>query len=221
MRDKRSKEKGSVAVEATILLPIAILSVLMLLYVSLFLFQRAHLQASLETALVYYKNTVTDTYVSKKETIEYIESDEGKIGNGNSYSAGEPLSPYRGLFGDGNNLNSKSEFERYFRSVAGNMLFEDDLTLSIDYTNYVFLKQIRVTANQTVSFPIDFSLIGAKKEHVISAAARVSVVDHDSTIRDIDYAIDLLEKTKLGELAKNMASKVEAAYNKMKQILGA
>ena len=50
----RQKEKGHIAVEAIIILPIAVLSTLLLLYLSLFLFQRASLQAALETTLVYY-----------------------------------------------------------------------------------------------------------------------------------------------------------------------
>ena len=62
-KKKRNRESGYVEVEAAVILPLAILSVLLLLYLSLFLMQRAHLQAALETSLVYYKNTVTDTYV--------------------------------------------------------------------------------------------------------------------------------------------------------------
>ena len=47
-------EQGSVAVEAVVILPLAVLSVVFLLYLSLFLFQRANLQAALETSIVYY-----------------------------------------------------------------------------------------------------------------------------------------------------------------------
>ena len=47
----RQKEKGHIAVEAIIILPIAVLSTLLLLYLSLFLFQRASLQAALETLM--------------------------------------------------------------------------------------------------------------------------------------------------------------------------
>ncbi len=65
MDRKKKKNGGHVAVEAVIILPIAVLSTLLLLYLALFLFQRASLQAALETTLVYYKNTVTDTYVTK------------------------------------------------------------------------------------------------------------------------------------------------------------
>ncbi len=217
---KENKERGSVEIEAMIILPIAILSVAMLLYLSLFLFQRANLQACLETAVVYYKDEVTDTYVTKNDRVSYTTNDSSRMGVGNSYSAAEPLSPYRGMFGDGGDLNSKDAFEQYFHSIAGDMLFNDGLTLNIDYTNYVFLKQFEVTAVQDVSFPLDLGLLGVGRDYKISATARVAVVDHDSTIRNVDYAIDLLEDTKLGELAKTFASKIAEAYGKMKDLLG-
>ena len=219
-RYKDKKESGSVEVEATIILPIAVLSVVLLLYLSLFLFQRANLQACLETSLVYYKNAVTDTYVTKNDQVTYTDSDSSHMGAGNSYSAAEPLNPYRGMFGDGFNLNSQEAFEKYFLSVAGDMLFDDDLTLTVDYTNYSFLKQFEVTATQKVSSPVDFRVLGIDNEYEISATARVAVVDHDSTIRNVDYAIDLLEDTKLGELARNFASKISSAYSELKKLLG-
>ena len=217
---QKNQEQGSAEVEAVIILPIAILSVAMLLYLSLFLFQRANLQACLETALVYYKNTVTDTYVKKNDTVNYTQADQSYIGAGNSYAAAEPLSPYRGILGDGGNLNSSEGFEKYFRSVAGKMLFNEGLEVEIDYTNYVFLKQFEVTAVQDVSFPLDLSILGIGREYKISATARVAVADHDSTIRDVDYAIDILEDTKLGDIARDCAKKVGDAFQKMKDILG-
>lgn len=223
MREKREKsaeEQGYVEVEAIVILPLAILSTLLLLYVSLFLFQRANLQACLETSLVYYKNAVTDTYVTRDEELAYVADGESYMGAGNSYQADRPLSPYRNMFGDGNHLGSLEGFERYFRSVAGKMLFDDNLELTIDYKNYVYLKQFEVTATQKVSSPLDFSLLGVGNEYRISAAARVSVVDHDSMIRDVDYAVDLLKDTKLGEAAQNLASSVTEAYEKMKKFLG-
>ena len=46
-------------------------------------------------------------------------------------------------------------------------------------------------------------------------------MDHDGIIRDADYAIDLLSRTKLGDMASTIAEKVSQAYDKMKEILGA
>lgn len=216
------REKGAVEVEATIILPIAILSVVLLLYLSLFLFQRANLQACLETAVVYYKNTLTDTYVTHNEKVEYEQ--DTHMGEGNSYSATQPLDPYRGLFGDGNHLNSKeaeAAFKRYFNSIARGMLFNsEDINVTLDYTNYVVLKQIEVTATQKIEFPMELGILGIGTDYEISATARVAVIDHDSTIRDVDYAIDLLEDTKLGEMAGELASKVGEAYGKFKDFFG-
>lgn len=212
-------ERGLVVVEATIILPIAILSVILLLYLSQFLFQKANLQACLETSLVYYKNTLTDTYVTKNSELEYTITENGTMASGNSYSATEPLNPYRGVFGDGHHMGDKEAFEAYFHSVSGKMLFDDDLKLTIDYSNYVILKQLKVTATQTVKAPIDFSILGVDNQYEISAAARVNVIDHDDMIRNVDYAIDIIEDTKLGELAKNFAAKFSNAYAKMKEVL--
>lgn len=216
---KRYGGQGYIEVEAIFILPLAILSILLLLYLSLFLFQRANLQSCLETSLIYYKNTVTDTYVKKKDRLQYTEGEGAYMGAGNMYSASEPLIPYRGILGDGNHLNSQADFETYFRSVAGGMLFDDNLELTISYSNYAVLKQFEVTAVQKVSAPLDFSLLGVDNEYMISATARVAVADHDSMIRNVDYAIDLLEESKLGEIAKNLASSFSKAYSKMKEIL--
>ena len=143
------------------------------------------------------------------------------MGAGNSYSASRPLSPYRGMFGDGNNLNFQKDFEKYFKSTAERILYRNDLSLTIDYSNYVLLKQFEATATQTVSSPLDFSILGIDNKYQISATARVAVVDHDSLIRNGDYAISLVKDTKLGEMARNFAGKISAAYSKLKEILGA
>lgn len=215
---KRREEQGSVEVEAMILLPVAVLSTVMLLYLSLFLFQRASLQACLETSLVYYKNTVTDTYVTRAKRVSYTNRGGSLVGAGSIYSALSPLNPYRGIFGGSSGFGA-ADFEQYFRSAAGNMLFRDNLELTIDFSDYVLLKQFQVTAVQKVSFPIDLSILGSEREYRISATARVAVADHDSTIRNVDYAIDLLEDTKLGKIAGNLASKIAEAYGKLKMFL--
>ena len=217
----RQKEKGHIAVEA-----INYSSDCCVKYITASLSVTIPLSACkssgcLETTLVYYKNTVTDTYVTKNAEMEYTEGSDYQVGAGNSYSASRPLSPYRGMFGDGNNLNSQKDFEKYFKSTAERILYRNDLSLTIDYSNYVLLKQFEATATQTVSSPLDFSILGIDNKYQISATARVAVVDHDSLIRNGDYAISLVKDTKLGEMARNFAGKISAAYSKLKEILGA
>ena len=214
-------QKGSAAVEAIFILPITILLVVMLLFLSLFIYQRANLQAALETCLVYYKNSVTDTYVEKSGSVTYSSGGE-EVGVGNSYSAGEPLSPYRGMFGDSQDLNSQSGFESYFKSITRGMLFNKNLSLTIKYQNGLVADKFQATATQTVKFPLDLTLIGIKDgEYKLTAASRVAVIDHDNLIRNADYAISLVKRTKIGEYAETISSKVQEAYGKFKEILGA
>ncbi len=216
----KKKEYGAIEVEATVILPIAILCVILLLYLSLFLFQRANLQATLETVLVYYKNTVTDTYVTKNTGLSYAWEGDTRTAGGNSYNIDGPKNPYRGIFGEPYDLGNSGDFEAYFNSIAGDMLFDDDLTLTVDFTNFVILKQLEATATQKVKAPIDFSIIGVDNEYEISATARVMIADHDDMIRNVDFAIDILEDTALGGILQEFAGKITEVYDTMKEKLG-
>ncbi|MBO5143913.1 MAG: hypothetical protein J6C19_00055 [Lachnospiraceae bacterium] len=214
MKDKNKNERGDVVVEATIMLPIAILCVIFLLYTSIFIFQKAILQSALETSVVYFKNTLTDNYVSQNETVTYTAGEGSVAAQGNSYQVTGPLNPYNKFTITDKKL-SWQEFEKYFYSIANNLLYKDDINLKIDYSNYILFKEIRVTAEQDIKFPIDLSIIGIDGDVHLSAAARVAVVDHDELIRNADYAIDILEDTKVGEAAGKIASKIGEVYDKM------
>ncbi len=218
MKYKDKNEQGDVVVEATIILPIAILCVIFLLYTSIFICQKALLQSALETSVVYFKNTLTDNYVSQNDVVTYTTGEDSVIAQGNSYKAEQPLNPYAKYF-VGKKKLSQSEFEKYFYSIAKNLLYKENLKLKIDYSNYILFKEIQVSAEQILEFPIDFSIIGISGDVDLSAAVRVAVVDHDELIRNTDYAIDVLEDTKAGEIAGKFASKVGEVYNKMRDCL--
>ena len=94
------------------------------------------------------------------------------------------------------------------------------MTLSFDYTNYVVLKEIKVTVDQVIKLPVDFSMIGVDNKYVISATVRMTAVDHEDTIRNIDYIIDVVEDTKVGEFFQSIGAKVEENYGKFKDALG-
>lgn len=216
------KEYGGIEVEAVFILPIAIISTILLLYLSLFMFQRANLQAGLETALIYYKNAITDAHVTKNEELTYTVTESSSLASGNFYAADEPLNPYRGLITLGLNqeMENKEAFEKYFKSVAGNMLFDDDLEIvDVTFTNYVLFKQMSVTVTQTVESPISFELLGVDNTYEISATAMVNLVDHDDMIRNVDFVIDIVEDTKFGELVNDFGDKIKAGYDKFKQML--
>lgn len=215
------KEYGGIEVEAVFIMPIAILSTILLLYLSLFMFQKANLQAGLETALIYYKNTITDAHVTQNTKVSYVKTDTSSLASGNSYKANEPLNPYRGIFalGMADEMENEEAFQKYFKSIAGNMLFDNEPKITVEFKNYVLLKQMTVTVTQTLEAPIKFSILGVDNKLVISATSRVNIVDHDDMIRNVDFAIDIVEDTKFGELVKNFGAKLVEYYGKFKTML--
>ncbi len=223
INNRRRKERGSVEVEATFILPMAILSVILLLYLSLFMCQKANLQAGLETSLVYFKNTMTDSYVTQNSELTSVLENSIYKSSGNSYSVNGVLNPYEGLLGDPYDMSNDQKFEEYFRSVAGNMLFDDgdDLKITVDYSNGIIYKEMKVTAVQMVEAPIDFSFIGVGNGYEISATARAVVMDSEDMIRNVDYAIDIVEETKIGEWANSLVESISSVYQKFRELLGA
>ena len=211
-------QKGDVVVEAAVIFPAAILMVMILLYLSIILFQKANLQAGLETALTYYKSTVTDMYVSAQKAAVYEAKDGTTSADGNIYNAASPINPYEELFGNVHKLNQK-DFTDFFNSVAGNMLFSGEVEITFKYKNYVIYKELEASAVQTIQLPIDFSFIGLDNKYTITADAKIAVSDHDDMIRNTDYAVALLKKTKLGEAASNIADKVKELYEKFTKLL--
>lgn len=224
MKNNRKSEQGLVVVEAVIIMPIAILSVILLIYISLFFCQRANLQAALETSVIYYKNTITDTFISTDDELVFTIPEESVSDRrGNLYLAEEPGNPYRGMFTLTQSSEEERAFETYFRSVAGNLLLGDEVDVTYKMRNYVIFQELEATAVQHVQFPlINFSILGINNnDYTISASARVAVVNHEDLIRNADYAIDLLEKTKLGDVMKDFAQKIGELYGRLKQFLGA
>lgn len=226
MQKRNRSQSGEVVVEATIILPIAILCVILLLYISIFICQKAMLQAALETSVVYFKNTLTDNFVEQSDTLALSSEEDVVRAVGNQYTTPEPLNPYD-KFSVFNKKVSDDGFGDYFDSVAGNLLFRDDLNddpnddlkLTIDYSNYILFKEISVTARQQLSFPIDFSIIGVDGTVDLSATAQVAVVDHDELIRNIDFAADAIRDTKIGDAVKKLKSNVTGLYGKLKEKL--
>ncbi|MCD7836228.1 MAG: hypothetical protein LUG83_06210 [Lachnospiraceae bacterium] len=210
MRTLHKNEDGFAIVEATILLPFCMIIVIALYYAAIFMCQKANLQANLQNTLIYYKNTYSDSYV----TVPYT-TDENTIAIWeSSYSTPEYLFPYRLFF---MKLDS-GEFENFFRDMCGYMFFDDgsNIEVIVYKKNYVIYKSVSATAKQSVKPAISLEMIGIDGNMVIEASGTVVVSDGDEFIRDVDFAIDIIEDTKLGELAQNAVGKVTEFYNSFK-----
>ena len=218
LNNKKKNEYGAAEVEATLILPMIIMMVLLSLYISLFICQRAILQANLETAAMYYRNSLTDSFVNVRESMGIYEEGDTESRKGSIYKANRPLNPYRGMFG---NSKQMANFEDFFWSEANNLVDKDNITISCVYKYYVIYEQIDISAVQKFFIPIDLSYIGVGDSMEITATARVIAADHDGFINNVDYVIDILEKTGVTQKIENIASKVGEVYNKFKTLVGA
>jgi len=57
-------------VEAAIVYPVMLIMIMILLFYSMILTMKANMQSALETALIYYKRELTDTYVGFMDDLE-------------------------------------------------------------------------------------------------------------------------------------------------------
>ncbi len=211
-------EKGLAVVEATLLLPFCFLMIFALYYAAIFLCQKANLQANLENALVYYKNMDSDTYVTAQSRMLYASGGETVITTGDGYQQPTYQFPYRFL-----GVKFKSgQFEQFFRSMCGYMFFDDgsNVQLTTKVTNYVVYKEITATAKQTVKPAISFKLLGLPDTVEISCTSSVVITNGDDFIRNIDFAVDIVEDTKIGQAAGQFVDKVKNFYDKFKEKFG-
>ena len=209
------EQDGLAIVEATILLPFCFIMVIAIYYASIFMCQKANLQANLQTALIYYKNAESDNYVEAKTNMSYSTTD-GTIGAvGSSYGQPSLLFPYRFF---GMSFNSR-KYEAFFRTVCGYMFFDDgsNVILSSKTHNYVVYQTIAATAKQTVKPAISFSMIGIPDSLEISVQGEVVVNDADDLINNVDFVINILSDTKVGQKAAEMVQKANEIYGNFKE----
>lgn len=221
-------EQGDTIVEATIVYPLTFFVFFVLLYASIFLCQRANLQANLEDALIYYKNAGTDTYVSADDKMSFFRDDVTISAEGSHYDASQKLNPYRRIakaIGNafGSDEISASDFSNFFHSSVGHMFFDEGNNVNVELVKVMdtaLYKEITARAAQTVESPVNIAIVGATNKMTITAEATVVIVDGDDMIRDIDFAGDMIKDTKFGVAAAEAAGKALEFYKKLKEKLG-
>lgn len=211
-------QKGNAIVEATIVFPIIIMIVIVLFYAALFLCQKANLQANLQTALLYYKNAETDTYVQ----VVGSNDDQGSTNilnlHANKYTEPNLQFPYRNFLM--NTKNSSGDFKGLFNKIAGQMFFQSsDVEVTYKTRNAILYQDITATATQKVKIPVDFKLLGIDPEITLSTEARVVVTDPDEFVRTSQLVGDVVADTKLGEAISNAEGKIATGYQNLKKVL--
>lgn len=208
------KENGTAIVEATLLLPFCIIMIIALFYAAIFMCQKANLQANVQNALIYYKNIDSDTYIEAKSSMSYGGSENSIEASGSSFEGPSYRFPYRFLtmkFDGGS-------FESFFRSMYKYMFFDDGGNIQFvpEKKNYIIYKEISVTATQTVKPAINLEMVGAGNSIDIAVTGKAVVTDGDDFIRNVDFVIDIVSQTSLGQKARDLVDKAKGFYDKFK-----
>ncbi len=211
-------ENGLAVVEATILLPFCFIMVIALYYVAIFMCQKANLQANVQNTLIYYKNVDSDTYVQASANMSYSKDGETVGAAGSSYGEPQYLFPYRFFF----MKFDEGKFHSFFRSMCGYMFFDNgsNVELNVEKKNYVIYKTITATATQTVKPAISLAMVGVPDSMTISVTGQVVVTDGDDMVRNMDFVIDVVKQTSIGEKVSELVDKVGNYYNMFKEKFG-
>lgn len=208
------KEDGIVIVEATLLLPFCIIMIVALFYAAIFMCQKANLQANVQNALIYYKNVDSDTYVEAKSSMPFAGSGNEIAAMGSAFAEPTYRFPYRFLAMEFDN----GGFESFFRSMYKYMFFDNggNIKFTSKKHNYIVYKEIEVRAEQTVRPAINLEMVGAGNSIDIVVTGRVVVADGDDFIRNVDFVVDIVNRTALGKKAKELVGKAVEFYGKFK-----
>lgn len=211
MKNLLKSERGAfLIVEAAIVYPIMLIMIMTLLFFSMMLTMKANMQSALEISLMYYRSSLTDTY------IDFVDDIGGNNVSQTDYTrAVQPNSwgnIYSQCFNEIFAEPDQDKFKEMFFNNYRFLNFDSSATESSGYfnsggievnleagTNFVIYRDLTATAVQTVKLPFVKGFFGMDNEIKLTAKAKIIVSDSVSIMRTTDIVDYILYKTGLGD----------------------
>jgi len=206
--------KGSIVVEAAIVVPVIILSLIAIIYISFLVFQKAYLQSLADT--------------TAKKGADFWKNRYSNIETGRDYKIiPEGMELYWWIY-DTSNEEKKTKLESYLENRAGrySIIKAADRKAYVSLLNYVIGKKVKVVIEESYIIPgADFlKVFGIKNVYKIKAVSESVISDPDELIRNVDLLIDVereLEEKYPG--LKNTGDKIRSIvkdmHNRIKKLL--
>ncbi len=190
-------EKGEFTVEATIVFTISFMTIILMLYIGVVMYQHVHLQSATDRiasrGAMMYATRTTDMETAKKSEDDFLNCD-----------------PYRYFFPDRVYKESAKEaISGALKSAlgSGNIISSTDAdTPSVQIDLGLFTKKVVVNAERQFNVPfvgvfdIDNSMFN------LNLTSTAYILDMPENIRNIDYACDLLNRLEFVGKAKTVLS---------------
>ncbi len=206
MKKFLKKENGVVIVEAAIVFPIMIFTVLMMIYMGNIYFQQAKLNAIVDMAAIKGAAYCADPMLQKIEKNQSVPKSNNDI------------QPYRYLFGLS---DVETTIEKYVSSeftTSGDGFFGGMNPRNIDCTakfnNNVIMYSFTVEATYSIEVPLRFMGTEPPKLVSLSAKATAPVNDNGEFINNLNMALDYYESTGLEEKVSSATSKIKDFFSK-------
>lgn len=210
---KWNSEKASLLVESAIVFPVMFFVLFFIIFIGNLYYEQARIDDIVMRYAIKGAQCVADPFLYDMKATNAVPSDVGEL----------RLEPYRyvleGITGGGsiaaveNKLSNDVMAEVnnssliFFSNSKANYIGTDNKKVAY-FDNHLLYATFIVQVNYEVRFPISFmgedNLTVAK----MSARAEVPVSDTDEFIRNVDMAVDLIEKTKVGQTIAGVFTKV-------------
>lgn len=194
MTGKQKSENGTIIMEAVMIFPMVILTVIMLLTIGNAYYQRSRVEAILETKAIEGAAYCADELLRMAAA--------GKALPTNVKDAPE-IAPYKYIFsGDTKNIVQGTQDEiisevtnlksGYFKGME-----VKNLVVKLDYSNVFVAQTVKADASYDIDIPI--RLFGYQFKVKCNSHIEVPISDSPEFIRNVDMVLDYLERTPLRE----------------------
>lgn len=206
LRERWKQTRGAVIMEATIVYPVMFFVIFFMLFMGNMFCIRAGIDSLVTqealTSAAYYADPKLESY-SEKEKIPTTLSEAGHVTKN--------LYRYLDIFDIGGSQSAQStnlkenigSYTGYFTGMNPDRIE----IVSHKVNNYIIYQTYEVEVKYYLNFPWKFIFHDEKYDIAMTARAEVPVTDSAEFIRNVDLAVDILERTEKGETASENINK--------------
>lgn len=217
-----SHKRGSMTVEASIIVPTMIISLILVIYICLFLYQQTYLQSVANSAAE--RGASTWNNMSKDMYIEYI--DKNEIENTSLYwrlpeafSSDDKKKKLERVTGFvESNVSKYSLFDKKNGAMNSEYNYRN-LSVDCSISDYIIYKKLEVKVSEEYKIPFK-NLLGAfglNGSITLSAKSEAVIDDPVEFVRNTDFVIDSIREIddKTGGKLEGVLDKVTGSFSKL------
>lgn len=192
-RKKLKNEAAGAMVENVIVLPLVFVVIIFMIMSAFLIHDRVTLESAARRGATYAAHCISDpnyaSLVGHSGALE-LSGDPKSI----SFSSiGKTVDAYR-YIGKGPNVSSdvEREVKKIVEKTRIHWLSQDNVSVECSQQNKVIYQDVKVVAKATYHMPGWFRVFGLETEYTIESEARITAVDPDEFIRNVDLVVDLV-----------------------------